>query len=351
MLPIDPHVALPGARSTMALRWSAVPVLSVTVVGLTPDPPGAFVAAALVLGLYVTHCLVRTHLARRRTDRRVVTRIDLSGPVATPDHDADSPDHERQDAMVGLVIVTAYAATCLLFARLAPSGAIRDGLSGASPLVGAYAIFQAMPGLPLEGGRLFRSFAWSVTGSRTGSARAADRYAGWIATGMIVAGIWCLPLDAPRPFIGLALAATGWHLAVTSAGLRRHIDWHHRSRSIPLSRYVPGLVLPPEASLAHAARLVLEFRVPVLVLSANGSGPGVITRETLSDHPRAAWPTIPLGRAMVPIASLPALQADEMVTAAARLLRDSGQSILVIYSGDHPRAAVTLTQLVDSLPL
>ncbi|MEJ7761516.1 MAG: CBS domain-containing protein [Thermomicrobiales bacterium] len=168
---------------------------------------------------------------------------------------------------------------------------------------------------------------------------------------MILTGVWCLPLDAPRPYIGLALTATGWHLAVTSAWSRRQIVWQHRSQSILLSRYVPGLVLPPEASLAQAARLVLEFRVPVLVIATDGSVPGVITRQTLREHPRADWARIPLGRAMVPIGSLPALPVEETVTTAATLLRDTGQSILVVYSGGHPRAAVTLAQLVETLPI
>ncbi|MBA2755059.1 MAG: hypothetical protein H0U40_11450 [Chloroflexia bacterium] len=352
MLPIDAFFPLPGQLGGVAIRWSAAVVLCVTVCGLSPDLVATCLGTVVVAGAYANHGLVRYRLALRHTDRPMVTRLDLAGPLPVPRHDITSPADEGHDAMVGLVAVTVYSAAWVVMWRVLPAeGFAGRALSGAAPLVAGYAVLQALPGLPLEGGRLFRAFAWSVTGSRPGSARASERYAAWIATPMIVAGIWSLPLDAPRPYFGLALAATGWHLAVTSAATRRRIAWQYQSQSVPLSRYVPGLVLPPGASLSRAARLVLEFKVPILILPSDGSTPGVITRQTLEDQPRADWASTSVGRVMIPIARLPALQLDETVTTAVGLLQDTGQSTLVIFAGNHPRAAVTLVQLVGSLPI
>ena len=51
------------------------------------------------------------------------------------------------------------------------------------------AIFNMLPGFPLDGGRVFRSIIWPRNKNRLRATRTASRVGEWIAYGMMAAGI------------------------------------------------------------------------------------------------------------------------------------------------------------------
>src|SRR5258706_230965 len=100
--------------------------------------------------------------------------------------DGDSP-HPRADLFVSIVgpIVSAVLGGAALGAWLALPG---DGVINQLAFQLAWsnlivAVFNALPGLPLDGGRALRAIVWGVTGNRhTGST-----VAGWIGRILAVA--------------------------------------------------------------------------------------------------------------------------------------------------------------------
>lgn len=74
----------------------------------------------------------------------------------------------------------------------------------------ALAIFNLLPGFPLDGGRMFRAVVWKVTGSMRRATRIATRGGRWIGYALIALGIWSALRGAMVG--GLWLALIGWFL-------------------------------------------------------------------------------------------------------------------------------------------
>jgi Zn-dependent protease len=73
------------------------------------------------------------------------------------------------------------------------------------------AVFNLVPGFPLNGGRVLRAVLWYVTGSFSRATRIAARSGQIIGYGLIFCGIWT-GLVTGNWFSGLWLAFIGWFL-------------------------------------------------------------------------------------------------------------------------------------------
>lgn len=319
----------------------------VALAGVTADLRSFLFIITLTSGVVALHGAVRIAIVRRRNVEILVVEPSLIGLLVFPSTDASDPETEARDALV--------AASVPLLALALLSGGMwlwappSEMLSHARWLVGGYAVLQAMPGLSLDGGRLFHALVCYISGSANVATRAAARYAQLIATGIVVAGLVMLPLGGNRSYWSVLLLGLGWHLSAAAASDAARSTWQRRSTVATLERFIPGVVLPPTAPVAHAARLILGRRVPVLVWARPGWATGVVTRESLRRLPRAGWHQQPVSEVMTPIGDVPHLSADRTVAEAVALLRQQGQTVMVVTQGSRPRAAVLLEQLLAPL--
>ena len=78
----------------------------------------------------------------------------------------------------------------------------------------ALAVFNMIPGYPLDGGRVLRAIAWWITHNADRATRAAAQVGQGVAIIFILYGIY-------RFFVGANLAACGWPSSVGSCWMRR----------------------------------------------------------------------------------------------------------------------------------
>jgi Zn-dependent protease len=159
----------------------------------------------------------------------------LFGGMAEIESEAETPGAEFAIAIAGPLMSLAIAIACLFFVASALGEEALDalmqdpdqGMEQVSPLVTIclwlgtvnfmLAIFNMVPGFPLDGGRVARAIMWRITGDRmraTRNAATAGKWFGWIIMGI---GLW--ELLAFRSFGGLWLILIGWflsHLATQS---------------------------------------------------------------------------------------------------------------------------------------
>jgi Zn-dependent protease len=199
----------------------------------------------------------------------------LLGGVSEIEKEAPTPGREFLIAVAGPVLSLALGAIGLVAVQALEPGTIAHLLvlevAGANLLVG---IFNLLPGLPLDGGRLVQAGVWKVTGRRlTGIAVAA-----W--TGRVVAVIILLIPIVVLPMLGLRpdllqvlwaalIAAFVWSGAgqsLRSAQVRERLPALHvrtlTRRAIP----VPG-----DLPLGEALRRLEEAGARGLVV-VDGSG-------------------------------------------------------------------------------
>jgi len=195
----------------------------------------AFLAGVLFFASLLAHELSHSLVARRYGIQVPRITLFIFGGMAEIEREADTPSSEFAIAIAGplmslaLSVVFSFVATLLVGADTLRDvlDNVESGMAGLSPLATAcvwlssvnlmLAIFNMVPGFPLDGGRVFRALVWRVTGDRllaTRFAATAGKWFGWAIMGL---GFW--ELLVLKSSGGLWLMLIGWflsHLATAS---------------------------------------------------------------------------------------------------------------------------------------
>ena len=182
-------------------------------------------AALLFFASLLGHELSHSVVARAKGIKVEGITLFLFGGVARIRSEATKPGDEFLIAGVGPLASLVIAAIFLAIARFGGS----VGLAGPWLVVADYlallnfvlAVFNLLPGFPLDGGRLLRAAAWKLTGSLTRATRMATTGGRVLGYGLIGLGI----LEAFQGLVmqGLWLVFIGWYLRNAAlASYRQH---------------------------------------------------------------------------------------------------------------------------------
>jgi Zn-dependent protease/CBS domain-containing protein len=190
----------------------------------------SLLGGVLFFGSVFLHELSHSVVAARRglTVRRI--RLFIFGGVSEIEEEASSPSDELAVTVAGPAASAVLGVLFLLVAWLLP-GSVRlaarlSAVLGVANL--SIAVFNLLPGLPLDGGRVLRAFVWRRSGDRERATRLAVRTGRGLGLLLVVGGVALLFLVGD--FSAIWLAAVGWFLyqaAATSAlqeALTRRIE-------------------------------------------------------------------------------------------------------------------------------
>ena len=202
------------------------------------------------------------------------------------------------------------------------------------------AIFNLIPGFPLDGGRVLRSMLWAITNNL----RRATRWASWVGQAttwlMIVGGISMI-FGVQIPFFGtgfiggLWLAFIGWFLNSASIQSYQQVVVQDMLEDVPVSRLMrpnPPTVPPdiPVSDLVHNHMMQTDDHAfPVI---EQGVLAGLVTLEDVRGVSRSAWDTTTVRDIMTPANQLMTITAEEDAAETLNKLmeRDVGQLPVVI---------------------
>ena len=134
------------------------------------------------------------------------------GGVAQIDREPEKPFHEFAIAVAGPVVSAVLGVW--FYGLMVASRGVFLGFADLSAWLGriniVLAVFNLIPGFPLDGGRILRSIVWRATGSFERATRAAAGSGQVFAYGFILWGVWqALNGDF---FDGLWIGFIGWFL-------------------------------------------------------------------------------------------------------------------------------------------
>jgi Zn-dependent protease len=273
----------------------------------------------LFFGSVLAHELAHSLVARAQgVPVRDITLF-LFGGVSSIEQEVDRPLRELLMAGVGpatsLVLGLAFGLLALL---LAPLNALASAFFVQLAVVNAgLALFNLLPGLPLDGGRVLRALIWQATRNyrrATGIASMAGRAVSFLLIGGGILWTYLSWMDGQLNLNGLWLALIGWFMdnaaiqsyqqavlqealrGVTVANLMSR-ECSHIPRSLSVTELVDFYVL------RQGGRCFLVTEGEALV--------GIVTMHNIRDLPRERWPYTPVGEIMVAHQSLAVAQPHE----------------------------------------
>ena len=274
----------------------------------------ALAAAILFFGSLLGHELAHALEARRRgIEVRGIT-LYLFGGATEITGEIRRPGDEFALTAAGPWTSIVLGAAC----GLAAWGSGSAGLDRVAEVLGLVGwlniflgVFNLLPGVPLDGGRLLDSLVWRITRDRLRAARVSSG-AGVAVGAVLVALGLAEALWVSGGFVGgLWLVLIGWFLVQGARGERRFAEL----RAVLSERTAGALVLPVtrvpvDASVAELTELWAHRHHLEAVLVEDRNGPvGVVTVDELRRRRRGAPRQPGAGGLMQPLGELASVPA------------------------------------------
>ena len=197
----------------------------------------AIVTSVLFFAAIVAHELSHALVARRRgLPVRSITLFALGG-VAQLEKDATDATTEFLVSIVGPIASAIIGFVCLLLAWVLGWTVMAEP---ATPLTAmlvwlgyiniGLAVFNLLPGFPMDGGRILRALIWWCTGSAERATRVASMTGQFIAFAFIIFGIFRFFRGAG--FNGIWMAFIGWFLLNAAKAAYAQQDITERLRGV-----------------------------------------------------------------------------------------------------------------------
>ncbi len=306
---------------------------------------GGYLAAAAFAVLLLVSVLLHEvgHCVAARLLHLRVRRIGVSflaGVTEILDR-PQTPGRACAVSLAGPAVSVALTGVGVLGAQVLPTGGPRTLAVLVALSNGALAVFNLLPGLPLDGGAVLRALVWRVTGDAArGTVVAAQ--AGRVLAVAVVPAVLALSDGRPSP-VGLVVSALValflWGGATASLrGAQQERVWDGLSAGA-LAR--PALAVPAAVPLAEALRRAHEAGLhAVVVVDDAGAVRGVVSEAAVLAVPEHRRPWMSVADVARPVEEGLVLDPDLSGSGLVEAVRRTPASEYVV-RGPRPRVLVT----------
>lgn len=303
----------------------------------------AIITAVLFFAAIVIHELSHAVVAKARgLPVRSITLFALGG-VAEIEKEAADAKTEFWMGIVGPITSFVIGVICLGIALAlgwTPPGFPQQPLPAMLMWLGyiniVLAIFNMIPGFPLDGGRVLRAIAWWITGDAKRATTIASRVGQVIAFAMIVYGIFQFFRGAG--FNGLWITFIGWFLLSASRESQAQVAIIERLRGVRVAD-VMSRDYPTVDGHSNLQTFVEEHLVRTgrrcFVVTLNGRSEGMITPNEIREIQRARWPYTTVADVMRPLDQVRTAAPDTPVSEALEVMaREDLNQLPVVDNGE-----------------
>lgn len=339
-----------GTRVAVHLSWLIVLVLltaslatgwfPILVPGLSA--PAAWAVSGLVtlllLASVLAHELAHTFVARRRGLSVESITLFVFGGISDLEQDPTSADVEFQMALIGpatnLLIGGIAALLGFIVGTTAPLVAATFNCLAFANLV--LALFNLIPGFPLDGGRLLRSLVWKKTGN-IGTATYWAALVGQIAAYLfILVGIW--QFFAGSLLWGIWLGFTGWFMLQADNVARTQEMVESLFGKLPVGEVMRpvSLNVPPDVSLQELVDVyLLPHGLRAVPVVEDEQLLGLIALSSIRPIPREQWSNTLVRQAMLPLAQLHVASPEQSLNEALSVMVRHDINQIPVVRGNH----------------
>ena len=311
----------------------------------------AIVAAVLFFVSLLLHELGHALQARRDGMEIEGITLWLFGGVAKFKGDFPSAGAEFRIAIAGPLVSLALG---LLFSGIALAVTGLEVVDAVAAWLGyinlTLLVFNLLPALPLDGGRVLRAALWQARGDFRWATRAASAVGRAFGYLFIALGIAMFVFQGS--FSGAWLAFIGWFLLQAATAEDRYVVVRDALSGLSVRD-----VMIREPVTVEVGMTLGEFmdgidwnrRFTTYPVVEDGSVVGLLSFRSVAETPRTEWDTRTVRDCMIPLDDVPVLREDEQAIEALADLSDSNVHRGIVLNGGRLAGLVSITDLARAL--
>ncbi len=316
----------------------------------------AIVTGVLFFAAILLHELAHSLVARAEgLPVRSITLFALGG-VSQIEREAATAGGEFWMAIAGPITSAVLGVVCMAAASYSgwsPSGQAAGPATAVLGWLGyinvALAVFNMIPGFPLDGGRVLRAIVWRATGNPDRATRIAARVGQAVALIFIFWGLFRFVTSAN--FGSLWLAFIGWFLLDAAQASYAQTELLASLRDVHV-----GDVMARDCSNVDANQSLQEFIDRMLhsgqrcfLVRRADAVAGLITLKDIRQVPRSRWAVTPVAAVMRPLERLHTVTPETPAVEGLKVMSEEDVNQLPVVSHGHVEGLVSRNQILDLL--
>lgn len=340
MLSLSGHFQATHPEWTQSARW------------LTVIVTGVFFFSSIIVH-ELSHALVAQ---AGGLPVRSITLFALGG-VAHIEKEAASPKIEFWMGIIGPITSMVISLLCFAVARAfgwewwaTPATPPQAMLVWLGYINFGLALFNLLPGFPLDGGRVLRALVWWATGDMNRSTRIAANIGQLVAFLLIALGF--LRFFSNANFDGLWLAFIGWFLLDAARMSAAQVELVANLRDVRVGDIMSRdcLAVDSRADLqTFAEDYLLRTGRRCFVIQENGVAIGLVTPNDLREVERDRWATIPVTKIMRPFQRVRTVGVSTPVTEALETMGREDVNQLPVMSNGRLEGVISRGHILQLL--
>ena len=317
----------------------------------------ALATAVLFFATLLLHELSHSLVAQARGLKVKAITLFALGGVSQIEDDATDAKTEFWVAIAGPLASLVIGFGCLAVAvslGWQRSGEPRTAVTAVLVWLGyinvALAVFNMIPGFPLDGGRVFRAIVWAITKNVDRSTRIAAGVGQVVAFLFILDGLW--KFFGGAGFNGLWIAFIGWFLMDAAKSSYAQVELAAAFRGMRVSE-----VMSHGCAIVNRGMSLQDFVDTCLLKTGErcfavedgGRLEGLITLRDVGAVPRDRWDKTTVREAMRPVEELHIITPDTQVLDALRLMAGNDINQLPVVSNGVLQGIVSRSHLMQLL--
>ncbi len=267
------------------------------------------VMALLLFGSVLLHELGHSLVARSQGIKVNSITLFLFGGIAAIEEESKTPGEAFQVAIAGPAVSIALFLVLLLLASILPSASPANMMvSDLARINVVLALFNLIPGLPLDGGQVLKAALWKATGNRFQAVRLAAKAGQILGYGAMVLGL-VVDYRTGELVTGLWISLLGWFGVRNASSYERVTILQETLLELVAANAMTRnfRVVDADQTLRSFADLyLLESTTPqVYFAESDGRYRGIVSIDDLRVVERSQWETQTLQTIVHPLTEIP----------------------------------------------
>lgn len=307
----------------------------------------ASLLAASVLLHELGHALAAQALGMRV---RQIT-LYLLGGVSEIEGESRTPANEYLTALAGPLVSIVLAAVGGVLTLLLPGGILLDVVVFVTVMNGLLAVFNLLPGLPLDGGRVLRAVVWQLRHDAHQATRAAAVTGRVLGAALVAAPVAVLATGRHVGVDALVLAVVGLYISMAANHALVRANVQRALPTVTAAHYArPLAFLPVSAPISELVRHAqLQQAAGVALVDSAGRIVALVDEEQVRAMPEQRRPWVTADQVSQRLERWHLIDISLAGTALLEVLRSTGAALYLVMDGGAPRGLLDAREVATAL--